>query len=84
MPQNKLENVLLSIRRAISNGDLIYWVCPLIEESEGLDLVAVNERYEFLKNYFKNFQISLVHSKQNQDEREKSIEEFKIGKSKYL
>jgi ATP-dependent DNA helicase RecG len=84
MPQNKLEDVLLSIKRAISNGDLIYWVCPLIEESEGLDLVAVNERYEFLKNYFKNFQISLVHGKQNQDEREKSIEEFKIGKSKIL
>ena len=84
MPQNKLEDVLLSIRRAISKGDLIYWVCPLIEESEGLDLVAVNERYEFLKNYFVDLQISLVHGKQNQEEREKSIEEFKIGKSKIL
>ena len=84
MPQNKLEEVLLSIRRAISKGDLIYWVCPLIEESEGLDLVAVNERYEFLKNYFVDLQISLVHGKQNQEEREKSIEEFKIGKSKIL
>ncbi|MDC1087613.1 DEAD/DEAH box helicase, partial [Alphaproteobacteria bacterium] len=84
MPQNKLEDVLLSIRRAISKGDLIYWVCPLIEESEGLDLVAVNERYEFLKNYFVDLQISLVHGKQNQEEREKSIEEiisdFEIGK----
>ena len=84
MPHSKLEDVLLSIRRAISKGDLVYWVCPLIEESEGLDLVAVNERYEFLKNYFGNLQISLVHGKQNQDEREKSIEEFKIGKSKIL
>ena len=84
MPQSKLENVLLSINRAINNGDLIYWVCPLIEESESLDIVAVNERYDFLKNYFKNLPISLVHGKQKQDEREKSIEDFRVGKSKIL
>ena len=84
MPQSKLENVLLSINRAINNGDLIYWVCPLIEESESLDIVAVNERYEFLQNYFNNFPISLVHGKQKQDEREKSIEDFRMGKSKIL
>ena len=84
MPQSKLENVLLSINRAINNGDLIYWVCPLIEESESLDIVAVNERYDFLKNYFENLRISLVHGKQKQDEREKSIEDFRVGKSKIL
>ena len=71
MPQSKLENVLLSINRAINNGDLIYWVCPLIEESESLDIVAVNERYDFLKIIIKNLPISLVHGKQKQDEREK-------------
>ena len=83
-PQSKLKDVLLSIQRAIKNGDLIYWVCPLIEESEGLDLIAVNERFLFLKKYFREYSISLVHGKQNQEEREKSIEDFKNGNSKIL
>ena len=42
LPQSKINEVLLSMDRAIKNGALIYWVCPLIEESENIDLIAVN------------------------------------------
>ena len=84
LPQSKINEVLLSMERAIKNGALIYWVCPLIEESENIDLIAVNERFDFLVNYFPNIDISLVHGKQNQIEREKAINNFKIGKSKVL
>ena len=84
LPQNKIDKVLMSIDRAIKNGALIYWVCPLIEESEKLDLIAVNERFEYLQNQFKRINISLVHGKQNEIEREKSINDFKKGKSKIL
>ena len=84
LPQNKIDEVLMSIDRAIKNGALIYWVCPLIEESEKLDLIAVNERFEHLQNQFKRINISLVHGKQNEIEREKSINDFKKGKSKIL
>ena len=84
LPQNKIDEVLMSIDRAIKNGALIYWVCPLIEESENLDLIAVNERFEYLQNQFKGINISLVHGKQNEIEREKAINDFKKGKSKIL
>ena len=84
LPQSKIKDVLLSIERAIENGALIYWVCPLIEETENLDLTAVNERFDFIVNYFPNINVSLVHGKQNQMEREKAIDDFKIGKSKIL
>lgn len=84
LPQNKIDEVLMSIDRAIKNGALIYWVCPLIEESEKLDLIAVNERFEYLQNQFKGINISLVHGKQNEIEREKAINDFKKGKSKIL
>ena len=72
------------INRAIKNNALVYWVCPLIEESENSDLIAVNERFDYLKNYFKNYNISLVHGKQNQIDRENSMNDFKEGKSKIL
>ena len=84
LPQSKIKDVLLSIERAIKNGALIYWVCPLIEETENLDLTAVNERFDFIVNYFPNINVSLVHGKQNQIEREKAIDDFKVGKSKIL
>ena len=57
LPQSKIEDVLKSIKRAIANEALIYWVCPLIEESESTDLIAVNERFDYLKNYFKDCNI---------------------------
>ena len=41
----------IQIREAIANEALIYWVCPLIEESESTDLIAVNERFDYLKKY---------------------------------
>jgi len=44
----------------------------------------VNERFDYLKNYFKNYNISLVHGKQNQIDRENSMNDFKEGKSKIL
>ncbi|MDG1981360.1 MAG: ATP-dependent DNA helicase RecG [Alphaproteobacteria bacterium] len=84
LPQSKIEDVLKSIKRAIENEALIYWVCPLIEESESTDLIAVNERFDYLKNYFKDCNISLVHGKQDKIDRENSMNDFKNGKSKIL
>ncbi len=84
LSQNKIDKVLQSIRRAIEKEALIYWVCPLIEESENLDLIAVNARFEYLKIFFNDINISLVHGKQNKLERESSINDFKSGKSKIL
>ena len=84
LSQTKIAEVLSSIERAINAGALVYWVCPLIEDSENSDLIAVNERYNFLKNNFKNINVSLIHGKQNQIERETSMNEFKSGESKIL
>jgi ATP-dependent DNA helicase RecG len=84
LPQSKINEVLLSVERAIKNSALIYWVCPMIENSENEDLIAVNERFDFLTSFFPNIDISLVHGKQNQIDKEKAINEFKVGKSKIL
>ena len=84
LPQSKINEVLLSVERAIKNGALIYWVCPMIENSENEDLIAVNERFDLLTSFFPNIDISLVHGKQNQIDKEKAINDFKVGKSKIL
>ena len=39
----------------------IYWVCPLIDESETLSVASVTERYEYLKKLFPDLNVGLLH-----------------------
>src|SRR5918998_329415 len=49
---DRLEEVIGALGRAIAAGDLVYWVCPLVAESEVIDLAAAEERYDQLKGMF--------------------------------
>ena len=46
---DRLDEVVGGIGRAIANGDQVYWVCPLVGESESIDLAAAEERFEMLQ-----------------------------------
>ena len=59
-PINKLSEVIDSIERLINIGEKIYWVCPLIEESEKIDLAAAEDRYHQLNKIYKD-KVALVH-----------------------
>ena len=67
----KKENQLIDrIKEKIKNSSSkFYWVCPLIEESEELDLKAAEERYKILKKYFKN-KVLLMHGRLSEIEKE--------------
>jgi ATP-dependent DNA helicase RecG len=58
----RLDEVISGIERAIKGGAQIYWVCPLVAESEVLDLAAAEERYETLKKRFGD-RVGLVHGR---------------------
>mgnify|MGYP003326795479 CR=1 FL=1 len=47
------------IKKQIKDGNQIFWVCPLIEESEESDLQAVTKRYEILSKIFKNKELCI-------------------------
>ncbi len=81
---NKLNELILSIKDKIEKGDLtkIYWICPLIEESEKSELSPVIERYEYLTNYF-NDSVCLLHGKLKSNEKDKVINDFANKNSKY-
>ena len=44
-PLDRLEEVVAGLKRAIAEGARIYWVCPLVEESEALDMVPAEKRH---------------------------------------
>src|SRR5581483_11930191 len=45
---DRIEEVIGGITRALSSGAKIYWICPMVEESETADLAAAEERYRVL------------------------------------
>jgi ATP-dependent DNA helicase RecG len=80
---NALNKIVESMKKIISKGHKIYWVCPLIEESEKLDYTCVIERFEFLKQYFKE-QVLMMHGKMKSQDRSEIFEKFRNGISKIL
>ena len=83
MPLNKIHAVVEALQRKMQTGTQAYWVCPLVEESEKIDLSAATERYESLQKIF-GHTVGLVHGKMKESEKNAVMEEFKAGRIKLL
>ncbi len=57
----------------------VYWVCPLIEESEVLDCAAAEKEYEELQKSIPSLKIGMVHGRIPGDEKQQIMEQFKKG-----
>ncbi|PMP86301.1 MAG: DNA helicase RecG [Thermodesulfobium narugense] len=62
----------------------VFYVCPLIEDSNSLKLESVKKRYKELVNIFPEFEVGLIHGKLSQSEQDKIMQDFKAGKIKIL
>jgi ATP-dependent DNA helicase RecG len=76
--QERLDEVVAAVRRAIGNGARVYWVCPLIEEQETLDLAAAEARYDHLHAIFGD-RVGLVHGRLKGAEKDAMMAAFKEG-----
>lgn len=83
MPLNKIHDVITALQRKITDGTQAYWVCPLVEESEKIDLSAATERFESLQKIL-GTQVGLVHGKMKESEKNAIMEQFKNGNIKLL
>ena len=73
---NKVNKLIERIKINITNSNSkFYWVCPLIEESEELDLKAATLRYQHLDKIFKN-KVLLMHGQLNEKEKEQIMYKF--------
>ena len=77
LPLSGKAKLIERILNASKNGSKAYWICPLIEESENLDLNAVMETYEDLSDYFGEDEVGCLHGKLSPSEKQKQIESFK-------
>jgi ATP-dependent DNA helicase RecG len=78
LPANRLDQVVEAVSRALSTGDRVYWICPLVAESETLDLAAAEARAESLRERF-GAKVGLVHGQMKAAERDRVMADFSSG-----
>jgi len=78
LPLQRLDDVIEGVGRAIKKGDQVYWVCPLVEDSELIDLSSVEDRHRQLTAIFGN-RVGLLHGRLSAQEKEAMSQAFKRG-----
>jgi len=78
------EEVFERVRAACLEGKQAYWVCPLIDESEALQLQTAIETYETLRSAFPELGVGLVHGKLPAPEKAAVMAAFKNGEIQLL
>ena len=82
-PKNR-EKVYEFIRKKIKEGEQLFLVCPLIEESEKLSLESIEKKYQEIKRIFPEFSVAKLYGKMKGEEKQKVIEDFAKNKTKIL
>jgi ATP-dependent DNA helicase RecG len=78
MPDERLDELVTELERPIANGAQVYWVCPLVAESEVLDIAAAEERHAALKKRFGE-KVGLVHGRLSGKEKDRVMAAFAAG-----
>ena len=84
LPLERLSEVVDAVARALEDGRQVYWVCPLVEESETTDLAAAEDRYEVLCERFGDAAVELVHGQMRGSEKDAAMARFAGGAARIL
>ena len=80
IPLSRLQEVEDAVGRVIAEGKRAYWVCPLVEESEKIDLAAAQARFEALREKFGD-QVALVHGRMKGSDKDAAMARFAVEKA---
>jgi len=80
----RMDEVVEKLRRAVADGRQAYWVCPLVEESEYLDMTAAEERFKRLRAALGEGVVGLVHGQMPPIEKDAAMARFVSGETKVL
>ncbi len=83
IPLGRLNDVTAAVGRALERGERVYWVCPLVEQSEAVDLAAAEQRFRELKQRFGDV-ADLVHGRLKGAEKDAAMARFAAGQARLL
>ncbi len=81
LPLERVPEILNRLPHVFAKGEQAYWICPLVEENETLDVTAATQRYEALAAHFEpqNIRVGLLHGKMKTPEKESIMAAFRDG-----
>ncbi len=80
----RCDEVVDRLRQAIASGRQAYWICPLVDESDSLDIAAAEERHTMLTAAIPEAFPALVHGRMDADSRDQAMEQFRSGTARLL
>ena len=80
----RIDEVVEKLRNAIAQGRQIYWVCPLVEESELSDLTAAEDRFKRLRAVLGDDTVGLVHGQMPTADKDQAMRRFQTGETSLL
>ena len=83
MSLDRLGALVARLETALAQGAKCYWVCPLVEESEILDVMSAEDRFASLKPLFEH-RVELIHGRMSSDEKKAAMDNFKDGDAQIL
>ncbi len=83
VPLDRMAEVVDAVARALEGGRRVYWVCPLVEESESIDLAAAEDRYKVLQKRFGD-EVDIVHGRMRGAEKDRAMARFAKGETRLL
>jgi len=78
------DEILQRVREACLAGSQAYWVCPLIEESEALQLATANDTYALMQQAFPELNIGLIHGRMKPAEKQAVMAQFSANSLQLL
>lgn len=81
---SRRDEVLRRVHQACLQGRQAYWVCPLIEESETLQLQTAMDTYEYMRDAFPDLRIGLLHGRMKPAEKQDVMAQFSCNQLQLL
>ena len=80
----RMDEVISRLRAVMDEGRQCYWVCPLVEESEAVDLTAAEERFKHLRAALGEGRVGLVHGQMPSADKDAAMARFQAGETGVL
>ncbi|MEM9331394.1 MAG: ATP-dependent DNA helicase RecG [Pseudomonadota bacterium] len=80
---DRIKELIHRVIQAAQSEQKIYWICPLVEESEAIEAISAEQRYAVLKDEMPGM-VSLMHGRMTTEEKNAAMAQFKNGDTKIL
>ena len=81
---DRVDAVIERLRHALAGGQRVYWICPLVEETDKLDISAAEDRHRHLSALLPEANPQMAHGKMKADARQEAMDRFKQGTAQLL